>query len=240
MEFRVEGLTKRYQKKVVFCEFSCKFGTGVTVLLGANGAGKSTLLNILSTALDMDMGKIFWNDLLVTKNLKSYRASLGYVPQGIVPYPSFTAGQFLEYICQMKEIAKDCIDQQVEKALAVVHLTNMRNIKIAKLSGGMKQRLVIAQGILGNPDILLLDEPTVGLDPKERLQFKQYLHGVAQEKVVILSTHIISDAEDLADRVLLLKEGKVVLQGEVDEILEQRTKAQIPQTLDDVFMELNC
>ena len=128
MELRIEGLTKRYQKKVVFCEFSYKFDTGVTVLLGANGAGKSTLLNILSTALDMDMGKIFWNDLLVSRNLKSYRASLGYVPQGIVPYPSFTAGQFLEYICQMKEIAKDCIDQQVEKALAVVHLTNMRNI----------------------------------------------------------------------------------------------------------------
>lgn len=239
MELRIEGLTKRYQKKIVFQEFSCAFYQGVTVLLGANGAGKSTLLNVLSTALDMNAGKIIWNSRSVAEDMRYYRAILGYVPQGITPYPSFTARQFLSYMCQMKEIPRERINEEVEKALKVVHLAEVRNVKTSKLSGGMRQRLIIAQGILGNPDILLLDEPTVGLDPKERLQFKQYLHEVAPKKVIILSTHIVSDAEDLADRVVLLKKGRLVLQGEVSTILEQCAKTQLSQSLNDIFMELN-
>lgn len=237
MELKIQDLHKSYKKQKVFGGENFCFKNGITVLIGANGMGKSTLINILSTALTMDFGHISLDGKDILSNLQEYRANLGFVPQNPPNYPQFTAYEYLEYISLLKNIEKKDICQEIERVLSVVRLRDIKEKRMKQLSGGMKQRLGIAQALLGNPKVLIFDEPTVGLDPKERLIFKNYLKNIARNKIIIVSTHIISDTENLADYVYMLKSGKIMFQGTIKEILNQVEDKGV-ETLDDIFLKI--
>ncbi len=237
MELKIQDLHKSYKKQKVFEGENFCFKNGITVLIGANGMGKSTLINILSTALTKDSGDISLDGKDISLNLQEYRGNLGFVPQNPPNYPQFTAYEYLEYISLLKNIEKKDICQEIERVLSVVRLRDIKEKRMKQLSGGMRQRLGIAQALLGNPKVLIFDEPTVGLDPKERLIFKNYLKNIARDKIIIVSTHIISDTENLADYVYMLKSGKVMFQGTIKEILNQVEDKGI-ETLDDIFLKI--
>lgn len=219
MELVIENVTKRYKEKTVVDHISLNLTKGVYGLLGANGAGKTTLMRIICGILTADEGKVAFDGMDVTR--EEYRACLGYLPQDFGYYPNYTAMEFLMYVAALKGIPKDIAKKKANELLGVVGLSHVANKKVKTFSGGMKQRVGIAQALLNNPGILILDEPTAGLDPKERVRFRNLLSEYAGDKIVILSTHIVSDVEAIADEVLLMKKGKFVLQGTVQELTEK-------------------
>lgn len=239
MNLSGNNLSKKYKKNVVFSDLSVEFTNGITALLGPNGVGKTTLINMMATILPYEKGTIYWNDTNIMENEKKYRGVLGYVPQNPPSYMSFTAYQFLEYISLLKEIPYEMISTEIDRVLEIVRLSKNINDKIKSFSGGMRQRLAIAQAFLGDPDILIFDEPTVGLDPKERVLFKNHIRSLASEKVIILSTHIVSDIEEIADHIIMLKNGKIFLSGAEEEIINQYKESNPSiQSIDDIFMEI--
>ena len=203
---RVSGLTKIYNGKKVLdgLNLSVKNGT-VFGLLGANGAGKSTLMNIITDNLNADTGKILWNGQESNVLGAKYREILGYMPQGQGLYNGFTAKRFLNYIAVLKDIPKEDIENQIEKVSKSVNLQDELGKKIEMYSGGMKQRLLIATAIIGNPKLLIFDEPTAGLDPKERIRVKKIMSELAKDKIVIIATHIVPDIENIANEIIILK-----------------------------------
>ncbi len=237
MKLEIKNLEKKYKKNMVFNEIDFKFEQGITVLLGANGTGKSTLMNILATSLDMDKGDIYFDNVNAKENIKDYRSKIGFVPQNPPNYPCFKVWEFLEYIALLKEIPQNETPFEIDKVLDIVRLKEVKNKKIKQLSGGMKQRLAISSAFLGDPNIIILDEPTVGLDPKERLILKEYLKSISKEKIIILSTHIISDTENLADYIFMLNNGKVMLKGTIDEVINKVHDQNI-SSLDDIFLNM--
>lgn len=237
MILEIKHLSKKYKKNMVFNEINFKFEQGVTVLLGANGTGKSTLMNILATSLPMDSGQIYFDNINTDEDVKKYRSKIGFVPQSPPSYPYFKVWEFLEYIALLKEIPKHEIPFEIDKVLDIVRLKEVKDKKIKQLSGGMKQRLAISSAFLGNPNIIILDEPTVGLDPKERLILKEYLKSISKEKIIILSTHIISDTENLADYIFMLNNGKVMLEGTIEEVISKVHDQNI-SSLDDIFLNM--
>ena len=213
MELRIEHLTKKYGEKVALRDFTYTFTPGIYGILGANGAGKSTLMNLITDNVKRNEGQILWNGTDILKLGKSFRAKLGYMPQQQGMYNDFSARAFLRYMAQIKEIPKKQADEQIEQLLDVVNLREDAHKKVGGFSGGMRQRVLLAQALLGDPKILILDEPTAGLDPRERLRLRQYISDLAQDRIVFLTTHIVSDIESIAGDVLLLKQGELVRHG---------------------------
>lgn len=221
MELSFDRLTKYYGNKIAVDCVSATLEPGVYGLLGANGAGKTTLMRMLCAILESTSGEVLFDGQDVISMGADYRNVLGYLPQDFGYYPNYTAMEFLMYIAALKGIPKKIARQRAKQLLEEVGLSNVANKKVGTFSGGMKQRVGIAQALLNNPDILILDEPTAGLDPKERVRFRNLLSDYAGDKIVILSTHIVSDIEAIADEVLLMKKGRFVLQGTVSELIEK-------------------
>ena len=189
--------------------------------MGANGAGKTTLLRMLCAVLEPTSGEVLFNETEVVSMGADYRNIIGYLPQDFGYYPGYTAMEFLMYIAALKGIPKRMAKRRAAELLEVVGLSQEAGKKIKTFSGGMKQRVGIAQALLNNPKIVILDEPTAGLDPKERVRFRNLLSDYAEDKIVILSTHIVSDIEAIADEVLLIKKGRFVMQGTVPELIRR-------------------
>lgn len=221
MELSIDRLSKHYGSKIAVDCVSATLKSGVYGLLGANGAGKTTLMRMMCAILESTSGEVFLDGKEVTSMGADYRNVLGYLPQDFGYYPNYTAMEFLLYVAALKGIPKNMAKERTKELLEVVGLNDVANKKVKTFSGGMKQRVGVAQALLNNPDILILDEPTAGLDPKERVRFRNLLSDYAGDKIVILSTHIVSDIEAIADKVLLMKKGKFVLQGSVPELVKQ-------------------
>ena len=221
MELLLDRLTKHYGNKIAVDCVSAILNPGVYGLLGANGAGKTTLMRMLCAILESTSGEVQFDGRDVVSMGTDYRNVLGYLPQDFGFYPNYSAREFLMYVAALKGIPKAVAKIRTGELLEVVGLSNVTNKKIKTFSGGMKQRVGIAQALLNNPQILILDEPTAGLDPKERVRFRNLLSEYAGDKIVILSTHIVSDIEVIADEVLLMKKGKFVLQGTVQELTKK-------------------
>ena len=216
-----DRLTNHYGSKIAVDQVSATLKPGVYGLLGANGAGKTTLMRMLCAILESTSGEVFLNGKEVISMGADYRNVLGYLPQDFGYYPNYTAMEFLMYVSALKGIPRKIARKRAGELLEEVGLSNVADKKVKTFSGGMKQRVGIAQALLNNPDILILDEPTAGLDPKERVRFRNLLSDYAGDKIVILSTHIVSDIEAIADEVLLMKKGKFVLQGTVPELIRK-------------------
>lgn len=218
MELSLDRLTKHFGNKIAVDHISADLTPGVYGLLGANGAGKTTLMRMLCAILESTSGEVLLNGTEVTSMGAAYRDLLGYLPQDFGYYPNYTAEEFLRYIAALKGIPKNKARQKTRELLEMTGLAHAAKKKIKTFSGGMKQRVGIAQALLNNPKILILDEPTAGLDPKERVRFRNLLSDYAENRIVILSTHIVSDIEAIADRVFLMKKGRFILQGSVPEL----------------------
>lgn len=217
MELCIDRVSKIYGNKIACDRISLSLHKGVYGLLGANGAGKTTLMRMMCGVLRPTSGTITFDGIDVGK--EEYRDLLGYLPQNFGYYPEFCAMDFLLYMAALKGIPKVHAKEKASELLELVSLKNEAKKKIRTFSGGMKQRLGIAQAMLNNPKILILDEPTAGLDPKERIRFRNLISSMSAEKIILLSTHIVSDVEYIADKILLMKAGQMIHQGTLDEIL---------------------
>ncbi|MCM1283769.1 MAG: ABC transporter ATP-binding protein [Muribaculaceae bacterium] len=216
MELKIDRLTKQYKNKIAVDRLSYSFGPGIYGLLGANGAGKTTLMRMICGILTPTGGTITLDKIDVVS--EAYRDRLGYLPQDFGYYPNFTGRDFLMYMAALKGIGKKAAKERVESLLALVAMEDAADRKMKTYSGGMKQRIGIAQALLNEPDLLILDEPTAGLDPKERVRFRNLIAELGKGSIVLLSTHIVSDVDKIADRILMMKEGQLVFDGTREEI----------------------
>lgn len=226
MELNIDRVTKQYGPKIAVDRISLTLTPGVTGLLGANGAGKTTLMRMLCGILRPTSGSISLDGLDVST--EGYRAVLGYLPQDFGYYPSFSALDFLLYLGALKGMERKQAKERSLELLEVVGLGEVARKKIRTFSGGMKQRLGIAQALLSRPKLLILDEPTAGLDPKERVRFRTLIEEQGKESIVLLSTHIVSDVEHIADRILMVKDGQLIYDG---------SAADTPQDLEGFYLQ---
>ena len=220
LELTLEGVTKKYGDKKAVSGVSCTLGQGVYGLLGANGSGKTTLLRMICGILEATEGSIRYGGSRIGELGAEYRRVLGYLPQDFGYYPEFTAKRFLLYLAALKAMPKEEAEARTEELLEMVELTREKGKKIKTFSGGMIRRLGIAQALLNSPEILILDEPTAGLDPRERIRFRNIISSLSKCRTIILSTHIVSDVEYIADEILLMKEGALLATGDMGRMLE--------------------
>ncbi len=239
MQIDVENITKSYdKKKVALDQVSFHLTPGVYGLLGPNGAGKSTLINILVGNLKATGGSAKWNGKEIRKLGAKFRDVVGYMPQQQVLYDTFTGEEFLWYMGALKGIPRKKCRERIKELLHMVNLYEQRNIRISHYSGGMKQRILIAQALLNDPQILIMDEPTAGLDPSERIRIRNFLSTISQDKIILIATHIVSDIEAIAKEILLLREGKLLRKGRPEELLREihgkvfEVKTGVDETLD--------
>lgn len=230
----IKSITKRYGKKIALNQVSISLGQGVYGLLGPNGAGKSTLMNLLTLNLRAEQGEILWEGRNILEMGREYRKLLGYAPQQQGFYDSFTGRRFLGYMACLKGISKAETVQEIQRVLDYVNMQEAADRAIGGYSGGMKQRILIAQAILGNPRIIVLDEPTAGLDPKERMRIREKIAEIAKERTVLLSTHVVSDVARIAKEIILLKEGQIVSCDTVEKLCE---KFEVSE-LEEVYMHI--
>lgn len=221
MELTFDGLVKNYDMVKALKGVSFTLTPGVNGLLGPNGAGKSTMMNILSGNLSQTSGRITFNGEDIRNMGKAFRKRLGYMPQQQALYPGFTAAQFLGYMATLRGMEKAEATDAVRRVLRQVELEDVALRRIKTFSGGMKQRLLIAQAILADPDVLVLDEPTAGLDPKQRIAIRNLIASLAERKIVIVSTHVVSDIAGIAKEILLLKQGELISQLPPAELIQQ-------------------
>lgn len=219
MALILDGLTKTFSSFPAVNNLSYTMDTGVYGLLGVNGAGKTTLMRMLCTLLTPTSGTITWDGQDIFSLGSAYRNLLGYLPQDFGYYPDFSVQDYLLYIASIKGLRPATAWQRMQSLLEQVGLTQVRRQKMKKLSGGMKRRAGIAQAMLNDPKILILDEPTAGLDPKERIRFRNLISELAENRLVLLSTHIVSDVEYIADQILLMKDGSLVHHGTSQQLL---------------------
>lgn len=219
-ELTLDHITKHFKNKIAVDNVSLTLREGVYGFLGANGAGKTTLLRMVCGVLKPTAGEIRCNDMEIGRLDGDYRYLLGYLPQDFGYYPDFTAKRYLEYLAACKAVPKDLAKEKVREMLSLTGLAGDQHSKIRTFSGGMLRRLGIAQALLNDPEILILDEPTAGLDPKERIRFRNIISSLSKGRIIIMSTHIVSDVEFIADQILLMKQGRIIQQGTVAEITE--------------------
>ena len=220
MKLSLEGVSKLYSGKVWgLKDFTLEVRPGILGLLGPNGAGKSTLMRILATITKPTAGTVTWGEVNVLKSPNRLRAVLGYLPQDFGVYPNLNAVEFLEYLAAAKGLDRKTARQRIRELLEVVNLVEARKRPLSGFSGGMKQRLGIAQALLNDPELLIVDEPTAGLDPEERVRFRNLLSELSGERIVILSTHIVSDVEACATNIALIARGHLVTSAAPEELL---------------------
>ena len=210
MELTIEHLSKRYGQNWALRELSLRCEPGMLGLVGPNGAGKTTLMRMIATLLEPSEGTIRWNGQDIRTHGQALRQVLGYLPQDFGIYREFSGRQFLRYLAAMKGLPSSLIHRRVDEVLSIVNLEEAADRKLPAYSGGMKQRIVIAQALLNDPALLIVDEPTAGLDPAERVRFRNLLASLTSNRIVLLSTHIISDVEAVASRLMILQEGRVL------------------------------
>ncbi len=234
----LEKINKHYgKKKQALCDFSFTFTNGIYGLLGPNGAGKSTLMNIVTDNLlpDKDGGKILWNGVETRTLKEKFRSRLGFMPQQQNLYENMTAHTFLNYIAALKCLDKKSAAKEIPEIVERVELTDSLDKKMGGFSGGMKQRVLIAAALLGNPDLIILDEPTAGLDPKQRVIIRNMVSDLGKDKIIIISTHIVSDIETIAKEILFIKEGHLIDSGTVPELTEKVQNGE--KTLENLYMQ---
>lgn len=210
MELKIENLSKSFGEVKALNHMSFTFTPGVYGILGPNGAGKSTLINLITGNIARQEGQILWNGREILKGNREYRKILGYMPQQQGYYEDFTAGAFLMYMAHLKGLDRRTAKNRSRELLQIFNLESARNKRIGGFSGGMRQRLLLAQALLNDPELLILDEPTAGVDPQERIHIRNYISQIATNRIVLLATHIVSDIEAIAKEILLLKSGNVV------------------------------
>jgi len=210
MELTIEHLNKRYGRDFALRDLSLRIAPGLLGLVGPNGAGKTSLMRMIATLLEPTTGTIRWNGQDIHTHGQALRQVLGYLPQDFGIYPEFTGRQFLRYLAAMKGLPSEILNRRVDEVLSIVNLGQEADRKLPTYSGGMKQRIGIAQALLNDPELLIVDEPTAGLDPAERVRFRTLLASLTRNRIIILSTHIISDVEAVASRLVILQEGRVL------------------------------
>lgn len=221
MKLSLKNVNRYYGSNWALQDFSYLFFPGVYGLLGPNGAGKSTLINIITNNLRPSSGAVEYDDQDINKLGVLYREKIGYVPQQQQVFSGFTLRRFLLYIAGLKGIVKNEAETEIKKIVKGVNLEDVLDRKLSAFSGGMKQRALLAQALLGNPGIIILDEPTAGLDPNERIRFRNIVSKVAFDKIVIIATHVVSDIQFIANRIILLKEGRIKTEGTPWELCER-------------------
>ncbi|MBQ9304326.1 ABC transporter ATP-binding protein [Butyrivibrio sp.] len=221
MELSVQDITKKYSDKVAVNDVSLNIEKGITGLLGANGAGKTTLMRMIADIIKPDAGSITYDGVPISVLDSEYRNIFGYLPQEFGFYPEFTVIDYLDYMAALKGLTKADSKRKIDSLLEQMTLTDVRRKKIRKLSGGMRRRVGIAQALLNDPEILILDEPTAGLDPGERIKFRQLLSEFSQDRIVLISTHIVSDVEYIATRQAIMKDGKIIRDGSTDTLVKE-------------------
>lgn len=220
MELFVEHLSKHFKDLTAVDDVSLRITPGVWGLLGANGAGKTTLMRMIAGIMNPSSGRILYDGIPISELKESYRDVFGYLPQEFGFYPEFTVKDYLEYVAVLKGLTDQDSRRRIGELLEQMTLSHVRNKKIRKLSGGMKRRVGIAQALLNEPEILILDEPTSGLDPGERVRFRNLLSEFAHDRIVLISTHIVSDVEYIATQNAVMKEGKLLAQGTTEELVK--------------------
>ncbi len=229
-------ISKKYRDKVALASVSLRLDNGIYGLLGPNGAGKSTLMNIITGNLKPDCGQVKWDGKSISELGSAYRSILGYAPQQQGMYDSFTGRRFLSYMASLKGIRKKNMRDEISRVLSCVNMTDAADRAIGTYSGGMKQRILIAQAILGTPRLIILDEPTAGLDPKERVRIRERISTLAGDKIILISTHVVSDIESITKEIILLKSGTIIDQAPVVELCGKYNAS----GLEDVYMQLFC
>ena len=210
MKLELKNLTRCYGDLVALDNLSIAFEPGIYGILGANGAGKSTLMSLITDNVKRDGGSITFDGKEILELGDGFRSILGYMPQQQGIYEAMTAQSFVSYMARLKGIKGAELRRQVDEVLKLTNLMDVRHKKVGGFSGGMKQRVLLAQALLGDPKVLLLDEPTAGLDPKERVRIRNFIKELARDRIVLLATHIVTDIESIADKVLLMKKGRLV------------------------------
>ena len=240
MDLQLNHLTKIYGEKLALDNFTYTFHEGIYGILGANGAGKSTLMHLITDNVSRTSGEILLDGTDVLKLGDRFREILGFMPQQQGLYEGMTCETFLAYLARLKAIPRKELRSELDRVLALTNLTDRRHGKLGSFSGGMKQRALLAQALLGEPKILILDEPTAGLDPRERIRLRNYIHELSRNRIVLLATHIVSDVEAIADDILLLKQGRVVRSGTPAALIASLPENLTPLlgrfTLEDVYL----
>lgn len=220
MQLELIDLTKRYGDFVALDHLNITFTAGIYGILGANGAGKSTMMNLLTDNISRSNGKILYDGTDILKLGKDFRKILGYMPQQQGFYEHMTAQTFLYYMSDLKGIPKRQAAQEIDDLLDATNLSDVRHKKLGGYSGGMKQRVLLAQALLGDPKVVILDEPTAGLDPKERIRIRNFISAMSRNRIILLATHIVSDIESISDQILMMKKGQMVGMGTPGELIE--------------------
>lgn len=219
-ELSADRITRQFGTKIAVDKVSFTLTDGVYGLLGSNGAGKTTLMRMLCGLLTPDHGEIRYEGELIWRMGAQYRRILGYLPQDFGYYPNFTAERYLKYLAQLKALPPRMIPEKMDEIWELTGLRDARKQKLGTFSGGMLRRLGIGQALLNDPKVLILDEPTSGLDPKERIRFRNIISAMGKKRIVLLSTHIVSDVEFIADQIFLMKDGGLVKEGSLSEVTE--------------------
>lgn len=230
----VKNISKKYNEKYVLNDISLTLTDGIYGLLGPNRAGKSTLMNIITGNLSSDKGLVLWNNVEIDKLKEVYRSLLGYAPQQQGLYDTFTGRRFLSYMGTLKGISKKEITSEIERTASYVNLIEKIDMPINTYSGGMKQRLLIAQAMIGNPKLIIMDEPTAGLDPKERVRIRNKIKELSDGKIILIATHVVSDIQTIAKEVIIIKSGEIIAKDSVKSLCNQFNV----DDLEEVYMKL--
>lgn len=237
MELKLEHISKEYKNTTALDDFSMTFSEGIYGLLGPNGAGKSTLMKLITRNIKPTTGEIYLDETNIHDLKREYQRLIGYMPQQQEIYPFYTGRMFLAYMGLLKGVEKKVLNDEIEKYASKVNLLDVLDRKVGTYSGGMKQRLLIAQAFLGDSKIIIFDEPTAGLDPKERIHVRNLIHDNSAGNIILIATHVVQDIEDIASQIMLLKKG-VLIEMAAPEILTGRITDKENPDLEDVYLSI--
>ena len=237
MELKLEHISKEHKNTTALDDFSMTFSEGIYGLLGPNGAGKSTLMKLITRNIKPTTGEIYLDETNIHDLKREYQRLIGYMPQQQEIYPFYTGRMFLAYMGLLKGVEKKMLNVEIEKYASKVNLLDVLDRKVGTYSGGMKQRLLIAQAFLGDSKIIIFDEPTAGLDPKERIHVRNLIHDNSAGKIILIATHVVQDIEDIASQIMLLKKG-VLIEMAAPEILTGRITDKENPDLEDVYLSI--